>query len=262
MAFILNYFDLDNSVKAIARFLLVYICVFYSLPSLGQSGNEAPTDGLWVEKRNMVDIDSDYSERRRTWGAYFGVNVHYYNPSLYDSVLLVNDFGGDSFDNIFEGSPSKMVEINLGGKFNMGPLSLGFGGVAGTSDNSVSDPLSTFNLNIRKLGVTGRIAVDGIFDEPWVVPYLDLEYYNMSFTEDYSSDSDTYQTGWGLATRLGLLVSINWLDAESAREARFNLGLKNTFLDLFAIKYENTSDELDPATETDFDFGLGLGWEF
>jgi hypothetical protein len=58
------------------------------------------------------------------------------------------------------------------------------------------------------------------------------------------------------------LIQLNWIEKETAKLAYLGQGLENTYLDVFWTQYQNTDDELDPAFENDFNFGVGLRLEF
>mgnify|MGYP000629681816 CR=1 FL=1 len=216
-----------------------------------------------VERRNYVRVAPTENTERKSIGAYFSFGMHKYSPFNYAAILL-QDQESHLFEDVFAGQPSDLFQGDIGLKWNLGPISLGLGGNYGMSSHSVDDPVGTFSLDIKKYGLGARIAVDNVFETPWVVPYANFNFYKMVFTESYGSDTDEYETGFGLAYSFGIMVNLNWADTDTVFSSRQEIGLRNTYLDLFAMKYENTSAETEgePFTESDFNYGVGLTFEF
>lgn len=60
----------------------------------------------------------------------------------------------------------------------------------------------------------------------------------------------------------GLLIQLNWLEAETAKDAYLNQGVENTYLDIFWNQYASSGSDEDLNLETQSNWGAGLRIEF
>nr|BFD69008.1 hypothetical protein HAGR004_40300 [Bdellovibrio sp. HAGR004] len=213
-----------------------------------------PQDLPLVELQIRQDNLAPYKERRETHGVYFGMDYEAINFKN-----LISTLDGMSYKDVFGEDTVNLVQAGIDYKFNftLGSLSAGifYGMGRVDAENSRS-------LEISKYGAAFRFTADMIMNEPYVVPYVGVNVWQMGISEKSATDSFSATTQLGYNYSLGLLIQLDWIDYETAKETTFNWGLENTFLDVYATQYAKTEAPDDPNTETDFTYGAGLRFEF
>ena len=111
---------------------------------------------------------------------------------------------------------------------------------------------------------SAKFIADVLFPEPYVAPYVGITAARLSFKEhDKTNKLDTSEeTDICYNYTVGLLIQLDWIDYQAAKEATLDYGLQNTFLDIYMTQYAKTGNEADPNTETDMLWGAGLRMEF
>nr|BFD61300.1 hypothetical protein CKG001_34070 [Bdellovibrio sp. CKG001] len=213
-----------------------------------------PQDLPLVELQIRQDNLAPYKERRETHGVYFGMDYEAINFKN-----LISTLDGMSYKDVFGEDTVNLVQAGVDYKFNfaLGSLSAGifYGMGRVDAENSRS-------LEISKYGAAFRFTADMIMNEPYVVPYVGVNVWQMGISEKSATDSFSATTQLGYNYSLGLLIQLDWIDYETAKETTFNWGLENTFLDVYATQYAKTEAPDDPNTETDLTYGAGLRFEF
>ena len=160
------------------------------------------------------------------------------------------------------------VQINYKLNFVLGSLLAGVSYGQGTIIDNRSVDAALINeersLTIEKKAVSAQWQLDALMKEPYFVPYVGFSYWQIGLTEENLTTKTvgTYDTGYGTSLTAGFLIQLNWIEPETSKLAYLNQGLENTYLDVFWTQYQNTDNELDPALENDFNFGVGLRVEF
>lgn len=228
---------------------------------------EKETQGNFVEvipREKNVEVQprkkyTNYRERRTTNGFLFSVNAE--NLYFPDYASILDD---ELYENLFGQEDLTLAQVQVSYKLNffLGSFVTGVGFGYGTliDDRSGIER----SLSIGKKSAHGQWLLDSLMKEPFFVPYIGAEYWQMELTEKNATSGlqTTYTTGNGTSLTAGFLVQLNWIEPETSRDAYLNHGLENTYLDVFWTQYQSTDEELDPNFENDFNFGVGLKMEF
>ncbi|MEN0058128.1 MAG: hypothetical protein AAGB31_04790 [Bdellovibrio sp.] len=218
---------------------------------------EETTNPPLVRVELRQDILAPYKERRDNHGLYLAFDYEVLNLKNYVSTL-----DGLSYGEMFGESEIPLLRASIDYKYNMslGSLAVGLDYAQGELSQQVSGVDRT--LSVTRYGVGLKYVADMIADEPYVAPYIGINFWQMDLSETSPTDSFSGTTQIGYNYTLGLMVQLNWLDPATAQGGAFAWGLENTFLDLYITQYAQTSDSTDPNTETDLLYGAGLRLEF
>lgn len=207
----------------------------------------------------------DYRERRTTHGFLFNINIENLYFQDYQSII-----DQKLYEELFGQEDISMAQILLNYKLNffLGALTIGAGYGQGTLiDDRSTDETGAFqerSLTIAKTSVQAQWLLDNLIKEPYLVPYAGISFWQMELTEKNTTTKveANYNTGYGTALTVGLLVQLNWIEPEISQTSYLAQGLENTYLDVFWTQYQATDEPLDPNFENDFNFGAGLRMEF
>lgn len=216
------------------------------------------------------DISQSYKNRRGKHGVLFAVAMEKFYPvdyrSLFGDAYIEDMIGGDKID---------LVGIELGYKYNFSIGSLGF--VAGYSQGSVEGSVSNVprTITVARTGLSANYAADAFFEEPWVVPYLQVGAHQFNVTESEDARSESATTSMAFNYRFGLLFQLDWIENsfdKGAKADRLNSsGLENTFLEVYYAEHQASSKAIDPSDPNNEgdpnmyssgEIGLGLKMEF
>ncbi len=242
------------------------------VPSPTAEHNPVPTEKT-VSEADMVEVIprektvevepfkeyKPYRERRTTHGFMFNINAE--NLYFQDYASIVDQ---KLYEELFGQEDLTLVQVQLDYKLNffLGSLVTGIGYGQGTLvDDRIGEERE---LTIDKKSIRAQILLDNLMKEPFFVPYVGFNYWQFGLTEKNNTlgTTNSYDTGNGTSMTAGFLIQLNWMDPETAKTAYMGEGLENTYLDVFWTQYQNTDNELDPAFENDFNFGVGLRMEF
>ncbi|WP_413576380.1 hypothetical protein ACLVWU_18530 [Bdellovibrio sp. HCB290] len=248
-------------IKALVSLVLILFSVttFASIDENPEEEGyvEVYSPNALVEKEIAQDTLASYKARRETHGIYFGVDYEDYVPV---SFVSIND--GKTYQELFNGASLPIVSVMMDYKFNfeLGSLALG----ASYGMGSIEDSFSGENrkLEITKYMATIKYSMDNLMNEPYVVPYFGMSAYQMSLNDSSPTGSISETVPMGYAYTLGLLVQLDWLDYDNAKQATFDFGLENTFLDVFMTQYLASGGDEDANMESDPIWGAGLRLEF
>lgn len=255
------------------KILVVVLC--YSIFTYAQEteeqvySTEAQQEGqVTVEKQE--DFTLSYKQRRSKHGALFSVTAEKFYPidyrSLYNDSYIEDIIGGDTID---------LVGIELGYKHNIGPLS--FAVLGSISQGAIAGAVSAQprDISVSKFGVSGNIALDALFQEPWVVPYFQVGAHQFNVTESDATTSQSATTNISFNYRYGIMFQLDWIENsfdKTAKEDRLrSSGLENTYLDIYISEYLASSDAIDPTSPisdgdpnmlSSGELGIGLKMEF
>lgn len=226
-----------------------------------------------IEKQE--DFSGSYKSRRTTHGALFSVNFEKFYPTDYRSL-----FNDAYIEEIIKEDRIDLIGIELGYKHNIGPISASVTGTIsqGSINGAVAGVQRT--LKIGKQGLSANIALDGVFEEPWLVPYAQFGAHQFSISETKLSGateesmSDSTEVSYNY--KYGILFQIDWIenliDKSSKADRLRSSGLENTFIDIYFAEHMASSNARDPSDLTSVavdpnmfssgELGLGLKMEF
>lgn len=211
-----------------------------------------------VEVHVTQDILAPYKERRENHGLYFGVQYEPLVLKNYQSTLQ----SGVKYSGLFGDNAISLIRANMNYKYNFSLGSLALGGDIANGEVKGSQSGTATTLSVMKYGLNLQFTIDNVWAEPYAAPYFGLNIWQMDISEKSPSDSYSGVTQMGYNYMLGVLVQLDWLDPDTAKQGTFNSGLENTFLDLYITQYAKTESAEDPNTETDIGYGAGIRLEF
>lgn len=257
------------------RFLAAGLTIFaLSINAVAQelifedSSQPSKVGTVAVEKQE--DFSSSYKKRRSLNGALFSIASEKFYPVDYRSL-----FNDAYIKNIIGENDINLIGIELGYKRNMGFLSASALGSfsEGSIDGAVTGAPRT--LKISKQGISANVAVDGIFEEPYIVPYVQAGAHQFNISEAGATGSQSGTTSISFNYKYGILFQLDWIENrmdKTAKEDRLrSSGLENTYIDIYFAEYLASGNAIDPATlTTDGDpnmfssggLGIGLKMEF
>jgi len=220
--------------------------------------DENPTNNKKYSKHCncTYTADTPYPLRRTRWGGYFGVQSGLYTPANY-----LPDFKpGQTFSAYYGDEKTPLGEITFGLKLNffLGSLSTNFTGGYFSAKNSRD------NSALVLYPLTGGLllALDNIFDEPYVVPYGLFGAYTVFYNEKVGGLSVSGNSAMGMFYAAGLMFQLDWIDQDSDYHGYDDYGLENTFLFVEARSFLTSSNSRDPDLSTPIQIGGGLKVEF
>lgn len=251
-----------KAVKSLAAFFIL-VGLFYHMPVHADDSM-----ATYIEVEPEPDLTAPYKERRTRHGFILSGGTQKYYPDDYQSMQdgnFIEDFLGDS--------PIDMMNLELGYKLNFGLGSLALtGGFAKGQFSNTFENLQR-KVDIQKIEFMAYYFADNLFREPWVVPYVAVGINRFTVTESMTGAADVVKnlapTG---AIRVGMEFQLNWIDRDGSADAYQELGLENTFLDLYlarntvssklAADFTDPEETGDPDTSNRFQLGMGLRLEF
>jgi hypothetical protein len=246
-------------IKALVSLVLVLM----TSVSLAATPEEEGLVETFYDPQSLVELHvrqdnlADYKTRRETHGMYFGIDYENYVPLNFVSI---ND--GKTYNELFNGDSISIVSMLFDYKFNftLGSLALGASFGMGSLESNYSGASRT--LELTKYMATLKYTMDNLMKEPYVAPYVGFSMYQMGLTDKSTTSTISETTPTSYAYTLGLLLQLDWLDYDVAKQATFNWGLENTYLDVFMSQYFAAGDETEANMETDPIWGVGLRLEF
>jgi hypothetical protein len=234
-----------------------------------RSPSDAETGQVILEK--TPDYSSAYLQRRGTHGALFSVIYEKFYPidyrSQFDDGYIEDIIGEDRVD---------LIGLEIGYKYNfkLGSFAVLGNYASGAIDGQIGG--NERNLAFTKYGVSANYAIDALFDEPWVVPYIQAGAQQFVVAESSIAGDLEATPNVSFNYKLGLLFQLDWFENfmdDTARVERLrSSALENTFLDVYATEYLASSNALDASAQTgtegdpnlrsSFELGIGLKLEF
>lgn len=221
-----------------------------------------------IEVEENVLPGTSYRDRRTPHGFIFGINYRSYYPVNYNSA-----FDNVAIQDFFGSHPLQIPEVSLGYKYNfsLGSLGVTFHYASGSDE-------SEYNGNSRYLAVdiyegNLNLYLDNLMNEPYVVPYAGVGLQQLQVKEQSADlDMKSNSSGLSLTYRFGLMFQLNWLDKKTAEEGYREIGLENTYLDVYLVSNSSGGDVAEDTTDingsqrpdvsSDMQLGVGLKIEF
>jgi hypothetical protein len=211
------------------------------------------------------DFTASYKNRRSKHGFVLAFHSESFYPLDYQSM-----FGDVYIEDIAGSEAIKLTGLELGYKYN-----ISIGSVAGLYNYSQGSVGNTRTITLSRQALAANIALDGILEEPWVVPYFQFGVHQFSASEDNGTTSESAVTGVSFNYRYGLQFQIDWLEAlmdSSAKADRLrSSGLENTFIDVYYVDHLPSGAAQDPTVLgsegepnllSSGEMGIGLRLEF
>jgi hypothetical protein len=204
-----------------------------------------------------------YKERRHRWGALVSVGYSNYSPEDYAPDFVTNTTYSDFYGNV----ESPMIELAFSAKLNVSFFSLSLDAGAGHMQNTghLDSDDTQASLSLTPVRVGGTLALDGIFGEPYVVPYASVGAYTVFYTEALASQKVEGRTTPALYYAAGLRFQLDWVDREAHESALTDFGLENTYAFVEGRHFSPSGDlvpDLSSPTDTPIMFDAGLMMEF
>jgi hypothetical protein len=250
--------------------VLVILCVFAGevraatepLPPIADE-SEVEVEPKDVQRNKICNCtyssSTPYSQRRTRWGGYFGVQSGLYEPVNYDPDFQPTQ----TFDSLYGGNKTPVVEIVFGLKLNYVLGSLALQGSAGYFSRTKEINATTSSV-LTAQPITGAlvIAFDNLFKEPYVVPYGMGGISTVVYSEKAGGLSVSGNSPMAPFYAGGLMIQLNWIDPESAASGYEDSGLENTFLYVEARTFLQSLNGRGPDFSTPVQLGGGLKVEF
>lgn len=211
-----------------------------------------------VEVHVTQDFLAPYKVRREKHGIYFGVQYEPLVLKNYVSTLQP----GVTYGTLFGDEAISLIRANMNYKYNFELGAIAIGADVGSGDVQSSNSGTSTTLNVMKYGVNLQYTMDNVWPEPYAAPYVGINIWKMDISESSGTTNFQAVTQIGYNYMIGVLVQLDWLDQDTAKESTFSTGLENTFIDLYITQYAKTESEDDPNTETDLGYGAGIRLEF
>lgn len=227
--------------------------------AFAQPEPEVNDPNVLVEVQLNQDYLANYKTRRENHGIYYGLQ--------YEALTLKNYVSPSTalkYSSQFNDEPIGLIQINMSYKYNMaiGSIALGAAYGMGSVSGNGGGTTDKITLDVTKYGLGLQLTLDMLMDEPYAAPYFGLNFSQMELTEKTLNTSNSVTVDMVYNYTLGVLVQLNWIDSDVAREATFNSGLENTFLDFFITQYGSSEIAAGSNTETDMLYGAGIRLEF
>ncbi|MEQ1876977.1 MAG: hypothetical protein ABL958_10055 [Bdellovibrionia bacterium] len=194
-----------------------------------------------------------YRKRRTSWGSYVSVGYNGYSPKDYNPSFVL-----DRFDTYYGNAETPYVEFAVSPKknFSFASFSLDLG--VGYYDNRAPDS-SQLTLIPARAGI--GLALDTLFDEPYVVPYGSFGVYTMLYKETFAAQSVSGNTAIGLYYCAGMRIQLDWIDSDGDLASYDENGMENTFVFVEARSFLlPNSSEPDLGSPEEQPFGIGAGF--
>ncbi len=229
-------------------------------PMANESADEHtyPYSQISKDDSNTNNPQVDYRERRSTWGGLVSVGYSNFAPDDYRPDFVT----GQTYQQFYGEADSPMIEGTFSAKLNFNFFSVtADAGVGSFQNNGRFGAI----LSLMPVRVGSTLALDGMFGEPYVVPYAFGGAYTVFYSEKLASQKVEGRTTPALYYGAGLKIQLDWIDPEASRDALTDFGLENTYVYLearaFGISGDRVPDVSSPG-DTPLMYDMGLSFEF
>ena len=219
--------------------ILILTSVIFVSPQAYSYIESVETGSVIVEEPQ--DVSASYKNRRSKHGFVLAVHAENFYPLDYQSM-----FGDVYIEDILTSGGIKLTGLELGYKYN-----ISIGSITGLYNYSQGSGGDTRTISLSRQALAANVALDGILEEPWVVPYLQVGVHQFSASEDNGTTSESAVTGMSFNYRYGLQFQVDWIEAlidPSAKADRLrSSGLENTFVDVYYVDHLASGGAQDPT---------------
>ena len=195
-----------------------------------------------------------YVDRRATVGGFFGFMAGTYSPDNYQP-----NFNNQTFNGYYTDKKGPNIEMVLGMKLNFFFGSIGPQITGGYY--SAQHALDGAKLTITPVTAGLIYAMDNLFNEPYVVPYVVVGEYTAIYNESVGGLSVKGNTAFAPFYAVGLMFQLDWMDAEAHASAYEDYGIENAFLYVEGRSFLPSGDNA-PNLSTPLQVSGGLKVEF
>lgn len=234
--------------------LLVAISAIVAQPCL--AAVDSGQNGL-IEIEYPVEALLPYRERRPKNQLTLHFQYENFLPNGYISPTVGTTYG-ETYKNV----ATPLISGSIGWKHNIPFLGLevaAFYGNGGLADTQMGEKVT---FDVSKYGLKFAGYLETLFKEPYVVPYGAVQVQGWDVSEIRTNSKYERTTSYNVGFQVGALIQLNWLEQDSSLAALNESGLTNTYLDIFAQQYGNTSDAADPKMASEFNWGAGFRVEY
>ncbi len=201
-----------------------------------------------VEPRNIIPVTSagkmemvPYRMRRKKWGQLWGVSYGTYVPEDYQDQTPI------SFSEFYPAPSLGLLSVEATFKRNYDYITLGLYTSVGyfKTESDVINFDSTLMIIPVKLGFVA--SLETLWQEPWVVPYVNGGIYSSFYQEETNGSTVDGTTLVSFYLTGGLMFQVDWLDDLTAREGYQASGIENTFIFIEGNYLSDSVEEKDPA---------------
>lgn len=227
-----------------------------------------------IAVERMYDSSLPYKLRRTEDGVLFSVSSEKFYPLDY-----ISQFKDVYIEDILGSDRIKLLSLEIGYKRNitLGSVAILFGYSNGKATGSVGGINRQLELTRESLSL--NYALDNLFNEPWIVPYVQGGIHSFDVIESSTPASGyvskSASSGLSYNYRAGLLFQLNWIekamDPTTQGEGLRSSGLENTFIDLYFADHTSLGQHYDistvgnegkPNLSSGLEMGIGLKLEF
>lgn len=213
---------------------------FCFLSQVARAQDELPSGKIAVE--SPENYAQAYKQRRSKHGVLFSIGVEKFYPFDYKAIkenkFIEDLIGTDRID---------LVGFEIGYKHN-----ISIGSISALFNYAKGSKIGKHDLDLAKQGLSANVALDALFDEPWVVPYIQMGAHQMSITDTSTKSSQSGSASLAINYRYGLLFQINWIEDSIDKTARIDAlrssGLENTYIDVYFAQYMPSGSARDPSS--------------
>lgn len=197
-----------------------------------------------------------YKERRSDWSQIFSLGVSFFNLPDYQSSFL-----NQNFKDIY-GSGHQLIEFLYLRKKNYSFFSIGMEiGLGFLSANSVQGVSDETSIQLIPIRLGARVLLDGLYNEPYIVPFIMGGGYVMQYEEKLASAKADGNASVAAYYGGGIAFQLDSLDSRADRVGFEEYGLENSYLYVEAKQFMISSGESDPDFSTDLFWGAGIAIE-
>ena len=248
------------------KYLVVLLLIGLLNPNAQAFIDTSVPGKVTVEKPQ--DVSLPYKQRRSTHGFVFAVHRENFYPLDYQS-----QFGDVYVEGIIGKDTIPLVGLDIGYKYNVSIGSIS--AIYNFSQGSIDGSVLARTISLQRQQLAANVALDALFDEPYVVPYLQLGVHQFTASEDDGTTTQSAVTNYSFNYRYGLQFQIDWLesliDPSAKAERLLSSGMENLFLDIYFVDHMASSGAQDPLVlgsegepnlVSGGEMGLGLRLEF
>ncbi len=241
----------DRCLVALAALLLFSFSCYAETP--GEFEEKYDPNGL-VEVHVKADPNAPYNSRKTDWSWRFVADYEAFYPNQYVSLV-----DGAGYATIFGSNQGALISGGLGVQYNTKIGALFVDGIYGTGGIK---GVTTGVMQVSKYGLGFGYMLDTLSAHPWVSPFVAGQaiYFGYNETDTNISSAGTTQITTGVMA--GLSIHLDKIDPDAARNAYMDYGIRNTFLDIYAVQYNTSNSKTDPNLQTTANIGAGLHVEF
>jgi|GEM_PF-2433464 len=244
--------------------LAVSLVLSFSHTGTAATEDVEPAEEL-VEIHYAPDVLSPYKERRGFWAPVVGLGFSAIRPTGFVSDFTDENDSDFSYDDIFGKKTMSTFSFYGGFQINFGGISIGptIGIMTGKATGEGGGGLTQLNISCRKAGII--VNLDGIMQEPYVVPTAHFELNLADYVEEFATEDavniSSKSTTPFLSYTVGALIQLNWIDPDGTFVSLKENGLNNTFVHLYLGQLMATSGS-STSFSTPIAFGAGVKLEF